>query len=45
MPAHPELTDRQVWDLVRFVKSAAELPANCRRMSGNAVDPDAGGTP
>ncbi len=21
MPAHPELTDRQVWDLVRFVKS------------------------
>jgi mono/diheme cytochrome c family protein len=33
MPAHPELTDRQVWDLVRFVKSAPyprELPDDVR---------------
>ena len=33
MPAHPELTDRQVWDLVRFVKSVPfmrELPPNVR---------------
>jgi mono/diheme cytochrome c family protein len=33
MPAHPELTDRQVWDLVRFVRSAPymrELPPEVR---------------
>jgi mono/diheme cytochrome c family protein len=33
MPAHPELTDRQVWDLVRFVRSAPyprELPEDVR---------------
>lgn len=44
MPAHPDLTDRQVWDLARFVKSAAnvhELPPDVRK----AVHPDAGGTP
>jgi mono/diheme cytochrome c family protein len=44
MPAHPELTDRQIWDLARFVKSAAnplELPPDVR----NALDPDAGVAP
>lgn len=33
MPAHPALTDRQVWDLVRFVKAAPhprELPPEIR---------------
>jgi mono/diheme cytochrome c family protein len=33
MPAHPELTDRQVWDLVRFVRSVPyprELPEDVR---------------
>ncbi len=33
MPAHPELSDRQVWDLVRFVKAAPyprELPSDVR---------------
>jgi mono/diheme cytochrome c family protein len=33
MPAHPQLTDRQVWDLVRFVQSAPhprELPPDPR---------------
>lgn len=33
MPAHPTLTDRQVWDLVRFVRSAPfprELPRDIR---------------
>jgi mono/diheme cytochrome c family protein len=33
MPAHPELTDRQVWDLVRFVRSLPyprELPEDVR---------------
>ena len=33
MPAHPALTDRQVWDLVRFVRSAPyprELPKDVR---------------
>jgi mono/diheme cytochrome c family protein len=33
MPAHPEMTDRQVWDLVRFVRSAPyprELPEDVR---------------
>jgi mono/diheme cytochrome c family protein len=33
MPAHPEYTDRQVWDLVRFVRSAPyprELPEDVR---------------
>jgi mono/diheme cytochrome c family protein len=33
MPAHPELTDRQVWDLVRFVRSTPyprELPEDVR---------------
>ncbi|MBA4187893.1 MAG: hypothetical protein C0467_07730 [Planctomycetaceae bacterium] len=33
MPAHPELSDRQVWDLVRFVRSIPyprELPADVR---------------
>ncbi len=33
MPAHPELTDRQVWDLVRFVRSApypVQLPEDVR---------------
>jgi mono/diheme cytochrome c family protein len=33
MPAHPELTDRQVWDLVRFVQSApypVRLPEDVR---------------
>lgn len=33
MPAHPEWTDRQVWDLVRFVRSAPyprELPEDVR---------------
>jgi mono/diheme cytochrome c family protein len=44
MPAHPELTERQVWDLVRFVKSAPnphELPPGVRK----AVYPDKGGMP
>jgi mono/diheme cytochrome c family protein len=44
MPAHPELTERQVWDLVRFVKSAPnlhELPADVRK----AVYPESGGAP
>lgn len=44
MPAHPELVDRQVWDLVRFVKSAAnplELPLDVR----NALYPNAGDAP
>jgi hypothetical protein len=33
MPAHPEYTDRQVWDLVRFVRSApfpVQLPEDVR---------------
>jgi mono/diheme cytochrome c family protein len=33
MPAHPKLSDRQVWDLVRFVQSAPyqrELPEDIR---------------
>jgi len=33
MPAHPDYTDRQVWDLVRFVRSAPyprELPEDVR---------------
>lgn len=33
MPAHPKLTDRQIWDLVRFVRSAPyprELPPDVR---------------
>ena len=33
MPAHPKLSDRDVWDLVRFVRSAAyprELPPDVR---------------
>jgi mono/diheme cytochrome c family protein len=33
MPAHPEYTDRQVWDLVRFVRAAptpAQLPDDVR---------------
>jgi mono/diheme cytochrome c family protein len=33
MPAHPTLTDRQVWDLVRFVRAApypVQLPADIR---------------
>jgi mono/diheme cytochrome c family protein len=33
MPAHPEMTDRQVWDLVRLVRSLPyprELPADVR---------------
>jgi mono/diheme cytochrome c family protein len=33
MPAHPSLTDRQVWDLVSFVRAAPyprELPADVR---------------
>ena len=44
MPAHPELTERQVWDLVRFVKSAPnphELPPDVRK----AVYPESGGAP
>ena len=44
MPAHPELTERQVWDLVRFVKSAPnphELPQDVRK----AIHPDSGGAP
>jgi hypothetical protein len=44
MPAHPELTDRQVWDLVRFVKSVPyprELPPEVL----GAVYPNAGRTP
>lgn len=44
MPAHPELTERQVWDLVRFVKSAPnpqELPPDIRK----AVYPETGGAP
>ena len=44
MPAHPELSDRQVWDLVRFVKSLPfprELPDDVRK----AVYLDSGGTP
>jgi hypothetical protein len=44
MPTHPELTDQQIWDLVRFVKSAAnprELPPEVR----NALYPDAGSAP
>jgi len=44
MPAHPEMTERQVWDLVRFVKSAPnphELPVEVRK----AVYPEAGGAP
>jgi mono/diheme cytochrome c family protein len=35
MPAHPKLTDRQVWDLVRFVRSAPyprELPEDIRNV-------------
>ncbi len=33
MPAHPKLTDRQVWDLVRFVRAApypVQLPEDVR---------------
>jgi mono/diheme cytochrome c family protein len=44
MPAHPELTERQVWDLVRFVKSAPnphELSPEVRR----GVYPEMGGAP
>jgi len=44
MPNHPELSDRQVWDLVRFVKSAPyirELPRDVRK----ALYPDSGDTP
>jgi hypothetical protein len=44
MPAHPEMTDRQVWDLVRFVKSLPyprELPPEVRK----GVYPDMGGAP
>jgi mono/diheme cytochrome c family protein len=44
MPAHPELTDRQVWDLVRFVKSVPyprELPPEVL----GAVYPKAGRAP
>jgi mono/diheme cytochrome c family protein len=44
MPAHPELTERQVWDLVRFVKSLPnphELPPEIRK----AVYPEMGGVP
>jgi mono/diheme cytochrome c family protein len=44
MPAHPELSERQVWDLVRFVKSAPfhrELPPEVRK----SVYPDSGGAP
>lgn len=44
MPPHPDLSDRQIWDLVRFVKSAPyqrELPREVLR----AIYPDAGGQP
>jgi mono/diheme cytochrome c family protein len=44
MPAHPEYTDRQVWDLVRLVQSMPfprELPPPVRA----AVYPDSGGQP
>ncbi|MCS7270044.1 MAG: c-type cytochrome [Gemmataceae bacterium] len=42
MPAHPDYSDRQVWDLVRFVQSLPfprELPPEVRM----AVYPDSGG--
>ena len=44
MPAHPEYTDRQVWDLVRLVQSLPfprELPPAVRA----AVYPESGGQP
>jgi mono/diheme cytochrome c family protein len=44
MPAHPELTERQLWDLARFVKSAPfvrELPPEVAK----ALYPNAGGAP
>ena len=44
MPAHPEFSDRQVWDLVRFVKSVPyprELPPEVSK----AVYPETGGAP
>jgi mono/diheme cytochrome c family protein len=44
MPAHSEFSDRQVWDLVRFVKSVPyprELPPDVSK----AVYPETGGAP
>jgi mono/diheme cytochrome c family protein len=44
MPARTDLTERQVWDLVRFVQSAPnphQLPLDLRK----ALHPEAGGTP